>query len=132
MNAAESGRSPVKVFRCRVLFARGLLAAFAIALLGAGGAQAAAPSTVSTVPSSTAVTLGATVTDSATVTGQPGLGAPTGTVTFYACGPVTGGSDCSSGGNQVSDPVTLAPGPPDTATASSASFTPTAPGTWCF
>jgi hypothetical protein len=122
----------VKLSRRCVLSARGPLAACAIALLGVGQARAAVPSTVSSAPASTTVTLGAAVTDSATVTGQPLLGAPSGTVTFYVCGPLTGVMDCSSAGNAVGDPVTVTPGASDDAAATSASFAPTAAGTWCF
>ncbi len=62
--------------------------------------QIATPSatTTTTKASSSAVTLGSngTVTDSVTVTGADGFGAPTGTVAFYVCGPTTANALCTS------------------------------------
>ena len=42
------------------------------------------------------ITLGQSNTDSATVTGNPSLGPPTGTVTFYVCGPTATPTACTS------------------------------------
>ena len=56
-------------------------------------------------------------------------------MTFYQCGPTTSPTDCASG-TQVGTPVNLTTSGANTATASSAAFTPsaspTAIGYWCF
>jgi hypothetical protein len=74
------------------------------------------------------------ITDDATVTGANGL-TPTGSVTYYICGPETTVElvPCSAAtGTPVGSPVTIS-GTGDTATASSASFTPTTDGEdYCF
>jgi hypothetical protein len=74
-------------------------------------------------------------TDQATVTGGPNGPAPTGTVTFYQCGPTQTPTSCTSG-TQVGSPVGVAASGANTATASSSPFTPTASptsiGYWCF
>jgi hypothetical protein len=93
-----------------------------------GTASAATAST----PGSSAITLGATNTDAATVTGNSTGGSPTGAVTFSVCGPLTSAAGCATGGIAVGSPVTLTPGTGNTATASSSTFTPGTPGTYCF
>ena len=77
-----------------------------------------------------AITLGGSVTDTATVTGNSTGGAPTGTVTFTECGTGSAPAVCPSG-TQVGSPVTLS-GSGDSSTATSAAFTPSAAGTYCF
>ncbi len=85
------------------------------------------PSTTKTQVSSSSVVLGASVTDTATVSGNATDGVPTGTVTFSECGPSSSEAVCS-GGSTVGTPVTLS----STGTATSAPFTPSAVGTYCF
>jgi uncharacterized repeat protein (TIGR01451 family) len=69
------------------------------------------------------ITLGQSVTDTATLSGSNGP--VTGTVKFFVCGPVN--SDCTSGGTQVGGTVTISAGQ-----ATSAAFTPLATGHYCF
>ncbi len=88
------------------------------------------PSTI-TKPASTSIVLGASNTDGATVNGN-GPGSPTGTVTFYECGPSASPAPCTSTANQVGSPVTVSPGQNGTSTAVSATFRPDATGYWCF
>src|ERR1700722_4672404 len=83
--------------------------------------------------SGTSLVLGSTgtVNDTATVSGSTaGSPVPTGTVTFYQCGPLTANSVCNSTSTGVvtSSPVSLS----GTGTATSPSFTPSAAGTYCF
>ncbi len=89
---------------------------------------------VSTTASPGPVVLGASVSDSAVVRGTAAGGVPTGTVAFSVCGPTSSAAPCAAGSASAvgSGPVPLAAGTGDTATASSAAFTPAAPGTWCF
>jgi len=95
-------------------------------------------STMSSAASAASVTFGpsGTVTDSVTVTGTALAGPPTGTVAYYAC--QTGTSQtlatgpCPATGTPVDASETLAPSVGATSTATSVSFTPSAPGTWCF
>ena len=85
-------------------------------------------SVTSSAPANSTIVLGATNTDTVTVTGSDGSVDPTGSVTFYECGPETGSAPCTSG--TEFDSETLGSGNP--ATTASASFLPTAVGTWCF
>ncbi len=85
-----------------------------------------------TAPTNATINLGQTDTDAGTVTGNAAGGSPTGTMTFYECGPTSTPTTCSSMANQVGGAVNLTGGPSDTATASSAPFTPNAVGYWCF
>jgi hypothetical protein len=90
--------------------------------------------TTTTVPSAASIVLGQSNTDTATVTGNAN-GSPTGTVTFSLCGPTATPKapvPCQGATDQVGSPVNLVAGSEDTATAVSGSFTPTAPGYWCF
>ena len=64
------------------------------------------------------------------MTGNATAGAPLGTVTFYACGPSV--TSCSSAGTPVGSPVDVVAGAGNASKATSASFTPSATGTWCF
>ena len=91
----------------------------------------ASTSTVGT-PTSPSIVLGSSNTDGATVTGNATGGSPTGTVTFYQCGPTADPTPCTSTANQVGLPVTVTAGADDTSTATSASFTPPSTGEWCF
>ena len=85
-----------------------------------------------TRPTALSIALGASDTDASAVTGNAVAGVPTGTVSFYACGPTATPTPCTSTADPVGDPVTLTPGPDDTATAMSPAFTPTGLGDWCF
>jgi hypothetical protein len=85
-----------------------------------------------TEPTEPTVALGAIDTDASTVIGTADGGVPTGTVTFFVCGPSATATPCTSTADPVGDPVPLTPGPNDTATAGSEAFTPTALGEWCF
>ena len=70
------------------------------------------------------------VVDSASVTpGEfyTGTATPSGTVSFYVCGPLTSASDCTSTADQVGSAVTLSD-----ESATSSIFTPTLGGTYCF
>jgi hypothetical protein len=87
----------------------------------------------STSPSSASIVLGSSVSDYAVVTGVSDRGSPKGTVTFYVCAPNPKRTRCYSTGEQVGQPRKLKPGPgPGESNASSAPFTPTSTGTWCF
>ena len=89
---------------------------------------------VSTTASPGSVVLGGSVSDSAVVRGTAAGGVPAGTVAFSVCGPTASVAPCAAGSGSAvgSGPVAVVAGTGDVATASSASFTPTAPGTWCF
>ncbi len=95
-----------------------------------------APSVTTTQQSTSAsgsgsIVLGGSVTDTAMVTGNMTGGVPTGTVTFFECGPTASLAVCNSGA-QVGTPMTLGSPSGDTSSATSTSFTPTAAGTYCF
>ncbi len=87
-----------------------------------------------TTPTSGSITLGTTNTDQATVTGNSTDGPPSGSVDFFACGPLTSADGCASGAGAAVGSNTLTPGAGSTTTATttSPSFTPTGTGTWCF
>jgi hypothetical protein len=74
------------------------------------------------------------VHDTATVTGNQAADTPSGTVTFFLCGPIPTGS-CSSGGTQLTPGGTLS-GTGATASANSpdvnTSASPLTPGRYCF
>ncbi len=75
------------------------------------------------------------VSDGVVVTGNGTGGSPTGTVTFYTCGPsATNPSACnaSSGNLLATQTVGLTAGTSPTSHASTTPFTPTTTGTWCF
>ena len=82
------------------------------------------------------VTPGTSITDTATLTGQgtDNPPSPTGTVTFFLCGPSTTGvaPDCSSGGTPVGSAVNLTAGANSTSTATSSAVSPTGTGIYCF
>jgi uncharacterized repeat protein (TIGR01451 family) len=71
------------------------------------------------------ITLGQSVTDTATLSGSNGP--VTGTVKFFVCGPANSNPDCTSGGTQVGNAVTISAGQ-----AVSDPFTPSAVGHYCF
>ena len=93
-----------------------------------GDFNTCAPPVVETEVSDTAIDLGGSVTDTATLSGSDGP--VSGTVDFFACGPTDAPANCA-GGTQVGGSVDV-----DTSanggTATSASFTPTEPGFYCF
>jgi hypothetical protein len=86
--------------------------------------------TLTTALSNASVSLGTTVTDTATVTGNSTNGSPTGTVTFSACGPTATATACTvqSGGSAT---VTLTPESNNQSVASAA-IDPGATGWYCF
>jgi len=97
--------------------------------------SATVPSTYTTTgtnPSSPTGALGATNTDVAQITGNEVSGNPTGSVTFYECGPTAGPEPCVSQANQVGGDVSVSSSGSDQATATSAGFTATSTGYWCF
>jgi len=67
-----------------------------------------------------------------TVTGNAQHGHPTGTMTFYECGPTARPRACTSKADPVGNPVGLTQGTGNTATGTSAPFWPNATGYWCF
>jgi uncharacterized repeat protein (TIGR01451 family) len=71
------------------------------------------------------ITIGQSVTDTATVTGSKGTA--TGTIEFFVCGPSGSAPDCSTGGTKVGVTKTLSSG-----SATSDAFTPSAVGSYCF
>jgi uncharacterized repeat protein (TIGR01451 family) len=71
------------------------------------------------------ITLGQSITDTATLSGSNGP--VTGTVKFFVCGPANSNPDCTSGGTQVGGTVTISAGH-----ATSDPFTPTLVGHYCF
>ena len=94
------------------------------------------PTNTVTAPSSTSVTFGSTVTDSATVTATQGGGPDvTGTVTFFICDPTQTSGGVCTGGTQVGSAVNLTPvsaSNPPSSTATSSGVTANKTGTWCF
>ena len=93
---------------------------------------AGAASSTTTTPTHSSVLLGATNKDGAVVTGNVDGGPPTGTVTFYECGPTPSPTACTSLVNQVGSAVSVTPGAGHTSSAQSVTFMPTATGYWCF
>lgn len=88
--------------------------------------------TIQTTPSSGSITLGQSITDQAVIEGT-GIGAPapTGMVSFFVCGPLAAGDLCETGGTAVGT-VDLSANTDNPVTVVSNSFTPTAPGRYCF
>ncbi len=76
------------------------------------------------------VTLGTSVTDVATIVGNPTSAAPTGTITFTECSTGSAPAVCPSG-NAVGSAVTLS-STGDSSSATSAAFEPSTTGTYCF
>ncbi|HTT86311.1 MAG TPA: hypothetical protein VMF60_02990, partial [Acidimicrobiales bacterium] len=83
----------------------------------------------STAPAHGSIVLGNSDTDTATVAGV-GSVTPTGTVTFYVCGPFTTATACTTAGDNLGS-VNLS-GSAGTASATSPAYTPTSTGTYCF
>jgi uncharacterized repeat protein (TIGR01451 family) len=84
------------------------------------------PAVFTTQASFGQITLGHSVTDTATLTGSNGP--VTGTVKFFVCGPASSNPDCTFGGTQVgTGPVTIT-----ASHAVSDPFTPLATGHYCF
>jgi hypothetical protein len=94
-----------------------------------GGSGKATP-TLTTATSPKSIPFGATAQDTATVTGNATFGAPTGTVTFSACGPTSKAMTCTSP-NAGSATAQLSPGANNRSTAS-ATLEPGSPGWFCF
>jgi hypothetical protein len=92
----------------------------------------AATTATVTTPTNSNIVLGNTNRDAAVVTGNAAGGSPTGTVTFYECGPTPSPTPCTSQVNQVGAPVGLTAGAGDTSHANSVNLTPTSTGYWCF
>ena len=86
--------------------------------------------TFTTALSSPSVPFGSSAVDFATVTGNAGFGAPTGYVTFEACGPTATAAACTSP-NVGPATVELSPRSASSSTAS-VSIDPGAPGWYCF
>jgi hypothetical protein len=98
---------------------------------------AATPTTALSTVSSPTVTLGpsGTVTDSVTVGGDSFNGSPTGSVQFFVCqtgttSSLTTGPCDPTGTPQSTESLTAVAG--DNSKTTSASFSPTSAGTWCF
>ena len=95
------------------------------------------PTSTTTTPTSPSIELGASDTDNAVVSGDPdeNPGAqPSGAVSFTVCGPTAtavSSDPCTATDYPVGNPVSLTQGA-DNSTATSASFTPTSTGWWCF
>ena len=85
------------------------------------------PPGFTTQASPSQISVGQSVTDTATLSGTSSNGAVTGNVTFFVCGPAAANPDCTAGGNQVGSPVAIATGQ-----AVSAPFAPGAAGSYCF
>ena len=93
-------------------------------------AEYAAPTT--STPMNSSIAYGSTNKDGAVVTGNAVGGDPTGTVTFYECGPTATPQPCTSEVNQVGLPVGLTSGAGHTSSANSVALLPTSTGYWCF
>jgi hypothetical protein len=83
-------------------------------------------------PTQSTVVLGQSDTDAATVTGNSTYGSPTGTISFYQCGPTTAAAPCTYLSELVGTPESLTPAASNAATATSVPFTPPGGGYWCF
>src|SRR3984957_18736570 len=81
------------------------------------------PATSNIVTTASSNSSAGTISDTATVSGSLETG-PTGTVTFFECGPLLANANCST---NASTPVDLSGN-----SATSATFTPTASGIYCF
>jgi hypothetical protein len=82
---------------------------------------------LNTQVSSGALTLGQSVTDTATFTPTQANGDVTGTVDFFVCGPAQANPNCTAGGTQVGGDIIVTNNQ-----AVSAAFTPTQDGHYCF
>jgi hypothetical protein len=91
--------------------------------------------TMDTTPSTTALPIGLSLTDSATitVTGGSSPPAPTGTVKFYVCGPSVGLQSCDATGNNFSTVnLSTASVNGNKYTVASTALTPSSAGDYCF
>jgi uncharacterized repeat protein (TIGR01451 family) len=94
-----------------------------------GSLDTCAPPTITTKVSVSSIDQGGSVTDTASLSGDHG---PTsGTVDFFVCGPNDVATACTTGGTKVGGSVDVDT-TTDPATATSAAFTPTAAGSYCF
>jgi hypothetical protein len=92
-----------------------------------------ATTSITSDPTDATIDIGQADTDLATVTGTPSGGSPTGSVSFYECGPSAAPEPCTSQSNEIGSGVNLTPGDDgSSAFATSRSFTPTSTGYWCF
>jgi uncharacterized repeat protein (TIGR01451 family) len=93
-----------------------------------GSLSTCVPPTIVTAANDHVLSFGDSVTDLATLSGSNGP--VSGSVTFFVCGPSGSAPDCSTGGTNIGTVAvtTSANG----GTATSASFTPTVAGTYCF
>ena len=87
------------------------------------------PAGSTTSPANASIVLTGSDSDTATVTGATGM-TPTGTVTFYVCGPFKSDTACTASGTELG--VVSLGGSAGTATATSPSYKPPATGTYCF
>ena len=83
-------------------------------------------------PTNATIDLGQADTDLATVNGNAEGGSPTGSISFYECGPTATPEPCSSQANQIGTGVNLTSEGESLAYATSRSFTPNSTGYWCF
>src|SRR5512132_1564704 len=107
----------------------------------AGGQSNTCSSSTVTTPmagassvSNSSVGPGTSVTDQAVITGTADVGTapkPTGSVSFFLCGPTQAPASCSTGGDAVGSAVNLS-GSDNPATVDSSAVSKTAPGWYCF
>jgi hypothetical protein len=90
-----------------------------------------AGSTITSHPNTASIQQGGTDADVVTVSGLSGGPVPTGTVTFYECGPGATSCTATSGAAFGTGPVVLTAAG-TTASATSATFVPPVAGTYCF
>ena len=86
-----------------------------------------AHSSASSKPAKATIDLGGSDTDTVTLTGNQATGVPSGSVSFFVCGPLTSAAGCQSGG-AADGSADLGPD----GSATSAPFTPHVVGTFCF
>jgi hypothetical protein len=103
-----------------------------VATSGCSSGTGTASTVTTTTPAASTIALGSSNVDTATVSGSISRVDPTGTVCFHVCGPLPAPAACTSQVNQVGSFVAVTAGAGDTATATSASFTPPSAGFWCF
>src|SRR5919201_2009705 len=86
------------------------------------------PPTFTTQADPSGISVGQSVTDTATLAGSASNGPVDGTVTFFVCGPAASNPDCTFGGTQVGAPQRV----DGSGSAVSAPFSPTVAGDYCF
>jgi len=94
-----------------------------------GSLSTCVPPTIVTTASDDLLHFGDTVTDHATLSGSNGPAS--GTVEFFVCGPSGSAPNCSTGGTKVGATVNVTTSA-NGGTATSAAYTPTAAGSYCF